>query len=1401
MATTHIGDLVEANLGGGFRSDVVLGSYRRQRDNLDLARSYIFTGRAPAGKHASAALVRCVAESLLPGEQSNRFVVIATYGHGKSHFAVALANYFGQPADSPAGAAVLANLEHALHDEPVSYGWLADFKRNHRPFLVLLLRGDEPSDLATKFFRGLDDALAAEPAAAGRAPSFWFDGVERWLDKIDPNKREEVDAFLQQYHLDLDLLLDKVGAREVGTYEVCRQLHLHLHGSLPDFGATTSLEKAIIRVVDELCGSSGPFGGLLVLFDEFSAFVRDYAALAGSRPGMPLQDLLNGIKCKRERAAFVGFAQRDPDTVALKEMPQLPQATIDNLKKELSRLEMKDRLLLHSSLENVLDSYLKQNETAWGHLMSINSGFRSAVYSAIDESLKVFRARYATELGWSRKDFESVVASGCFPLHPMTTGLLCSVELESLGAGAARTVLGFVKEMLDSLRDEPVVRDQRPNWVLPIALVEYFREMLGEEHWSLYRAALDAAGGADTPADERAVLQALLLLRAADPPTREVGFDRVVGQFAGMSREAAAATIRRLATRGIVQLDPTTGRATFWSGGKTGQGVEKLLAEKLVGHSLTPPVLDAITSILSKRGLLASRGVSVGWGSTEDWSVPQVLVSRALLTAEALRAWEDRLHWRLNGLDYERGVLLWAVAETDDDVEWFRAEMPALLMQAYAERPVPIVVMTPRHPNPTLARLLLRAWGLDRFTNTERTSVGQEQFEQVRDTTDKLLREELQRLLDFDSAIAEVAPALRLSIQATRPTTIASLLNQVFPLAYAQGPGTFFTAMKATNPSFRKSVARVANLLLKDGLGLPAVLDGFKQAQDIANLLTNQWGLVDGNKSLRIPAATSRLRRGWDELSNYFAAGSSSKPVRPVLEQLLSPPWGYDYNTLMLLFCGWFGYHRNDLEVSKGGQLASMERLAKDTKSGDFLTSDKFWLVLTDVSLKRRAIDILEGQVRVIIQRIEHEEITSEQAEDHLVTLAQFISNPRAQAGLRALADQYRPRLEKARDDAATYDREAAKLLKDVSNERALPRLCDALTRLGKLPPLSGVRPTQPPLVDIRAMIIARIGEQTEAHTAQKEQLSRLEDYTLHQQYLQGMRSSLTRVDLPELIKRVDQALQRLETKKGDLEQRQHDAVKLAEVRSMATTGSLDALRRAAERLGELTFATDEGKRAQQTKATQLATAIHHLETQVRAHAEAVGTAATSKQLGNARDNLLKLQQIVSDAAEAAVVDAALARCERLQTYQADIAAASGVTLRVPADAERALSALAELPDRYAGDVGEAQRQWATAAAETVRRAVGQREREALAWLRQCERDANDQGQLLEVQERLRKPDAFLPSSERERLATLRAKVQQRLDAHAEVQVVGLFKRIADPARRRACLEQLRRLAEELEHA
>ena len=145
---------------------------------------------------------------------------IATYGHGKSHFGLALANYFGAPQGSPELAAVHTKLDIALPSDQMQM--LRDYRAGKAPFLCLILRGDRPGSLRDTFFQALDRALAQNEQTRDLKPPFWFDRADELLERLGANLADAAVAneYLAAYNLDLLSLRTLVQERQSRAYNL-----------------------------------------------------------------------------------------------------------------------------------------------------------------------------------------------------------------------------------------------------------------------------------------------------------------------------------------------------------------------------------------------------------------------------------------------------------------------------------------------------------------------------------------------------------------------------------------------------------------------------------------------------------------------------------------------------------------------------------------------------------------------------------------------------------------------------------------------------------------------------------------------------------------------------------------------------------------------------------------------------------------------------------------------------------------------------------------------------------------------------------------------------------------------------------------------------------------------------
>lgn len=474
----RIEEIVQMDVEGDFRSDVQLSDFNNPALNCELLKNYIFTVHAPATigaaqRNYSAKDVLDMLKTAFTVERiENRVVLTANYGRGKSHLALALANFFARPIDSKEKEVetVLSRLQQALNN-PSQLAGYRDLKKSKGEFLVVRLQGDAFGDLQEGFIRALEESLGDHTSTRKIEIPFWYQHAEQWLKGLNGEAKRKAEQFLAKEKTDLPSLT--AGLRQQDSYQLVRELFKHLTGAYPDFGREINLEELVIWAVDEVCIPK-KLGGLLILFDEFSLFLKKYIM---SQSAGKLQELLNGVSKRQGKSAFLAFSQQDVDGVAA---TYAQGHRHEDVTKELERLPKDKRATLFSLMEGVLASYLKQNDAKWEDWRNQQS-VKGALTQAREIVLAQFGGRYSRDLQWDVDAFEKTIVKGCFPLHPLTTAIL-SAHTFDIGAGEnPRTALQFVRHTWQEVKRQSVqLTDGSPNFVFPVALVDFFGEQLSK---------------------------------------------------------------------------------------------------------------------------------------------------------------------------------------------------------------------------------------------------------------------------------------------------------------------------------------------------------------------------------------------------------------------------------------------------------------------------------------------------------------------------------------------------------------------------------------------------------------------------------------------------------------------------------------------------------------------------------------------------------------------------------------------------------------------------------------------------------------------------------------------------------------------------------------------------------
>jgi DNA repair exonuclease SbcCD ATPase subunit len=1376
--TLRVCDITELDHNAEFRNDVQISHFRTDA-NLSLLKSYMFTSGSFPGQKASAEVLRLLMDAAIESVE-NRFVVQATYGRGKSHFGLVAANYFGKPAESPEVKQILEKLEHT-YNEPARVEPFRNFKKNRKPYLVLLLRGDSPKNLRDQFFLELENALQAMEATKGVFTPFWFGDALRFLNSLTAEQTRLANEHLSQHRLDLPSLRQKLERRETSTYSICVELFRKITDFSPNFGGETDLAEAIGWVVEDLCDKQDLIGGLLILFDEFSEFVRSYSSLHPI--GVPLQELLNGVDNYRSKVLFVALAQHEPEKV-VKNDGTLQYGA---LTKELTRLPLNKRFWLHSSLEDVLGAYFKPNHANWAKLL-LEPGIGSRVASASELTLEVFAERYRRVMGWSPEEFQEKVTRECFPLHPLTTALLSSLDFER--ASNTRSVLGFLTDNEAPLRkilDEPAVRDGKPNWILPIELVDYFQEMLGEQVWQQFQQVDQP----DLEPQQKAVLKAMLLQKAANIPTKSVGFENVIAELSGLSTKEAQATLKELEAQRYIRYDSANKIYAFWSGSNAAIELEKRLNQELAElqkRDLLKAYLDEFDGYgQNKVNKLVAEGksplsrnypVSVDWGHNEDWAAQLVLLTRSSWTVQVLERLTARYAATLTDMPDCRGLVLLPLARTQDDLDWFNEHLRRVLDASAKLKAAPIVVVEPIRPAPELITNLQKYVLLTENTFVDKVvkEIGFTVIEEEKQRLTKQVLKTLDELLKDGSleVPAEARGHVRaLSVGVGATDRIERTLGEVYRIAYHKRPGEFFTQFRQTATNLRGAVEVLVPVLITNNLdGASVALS--RVAKDIVDkfLASNAWGLINAKQKLQPPKA-DHPKKAWERLEGSIPPGKEWTPLKEVLLELLNVPYGYDHNTLALLFSAWLGYYRNDLQVAVGGKIVGLDSA---TGQGRKLKPKDFIELWASTSLRRKDRKQLLQDIETSITKVNSGGLGPDEATEILEKLKASanetdISDP-------ALLDNARLALQKLNEGLqklGEYERAVGDIEERLGRASNIQQLANLLSSIGGLTEPFTVASSKAKPPELRDRVLESIKKTTEDLCQVHERLDDIRQYGRQEEVLKNALRELNRLELVEPAKRVQQALKTLEREQHRLEESQKIDALLVKVNSLDASGSLTKLRKDLKELEPLVaHSSNEVREAAIAKKELLRAEVGRLEAFILGLEKQIDAIDSVEAAQLLERKLLRERNRFEGTPDIRDIESAEQRLRALINFF------QRVEVDPPNTAEEAKSALLRLDgylEEYKSHLSELQKQKLEKKSQSIREHIETQEKEASSWLESCRKRLAEGNNLAQLEAELARAHPFLPERLHSELDTLRE--QLKVLRAAELQEEITLKQIA----------------------
>ncbi len=220
--------------------------------------------------------------------EDNATVLIGPYGRGKSHLLLVLSAILSHHADSP----VITELTNKLTIADSSIGELLNiFHSKNKPYLPIMINSNH-TDINQSFIIALREALERNDLN-DFFPETYFDSALRMIKTWENEFENAIKLFkkeLRSRKIKLSDFKDQLNKCSASAYQIfCDIYPVVSNGASFNPLQNTDVIKMYEQVCDGLIQQKS-FGGVYIIFDEFSKFLESSVAMANMQNLKLIQD-------------------------------------------------------------------------------------------------------------------------------------------------------------------------------------------------------------------------------------------------------------------------------------------------------------------------------------------------------------------------------------------------------------------------------------------------------------------------------------------------------------------------------------------------------------------------------------------------------------------------------------------------------------------------------------------------------------------------------------------------------------------------------------------------------------------------------------------------------------------------------------------------------------------------------------------------------------------------------------------------------------------------------------------------------------------------------------------------------------------------------------------------------
>lgn len=374
-----------------------------------------------------------ISQGLHPTSRNRVHLISGTYGSGKSHFGLVIANYLTKNSQSKDFEMIFHRIREKTPDKADE---IFNIRNIDKPYLIILLEGYDPDGAEIALLKGLKSALT--DSKRGNIPEeILKTSYESALRKIEEWEREkeifidDMKKLLNVKGQDIDTLKGDLKTPKENAYNLFRELHKEItkHVFIPEYN-----EKAtnIYLEISELLIKDHQYRGIAIIWDQFNEHLESTRTGDLGKEVSFLRDFTEKVERSGENQMHLILISHNLPHTYVQE--RISKVALDNWKTFEGRIFKEHTLTAIEEAEELI-----------GHAITkiIGKEEWKGVEQQIESDTRI--ADKIIELGLypekNRNWIVKIVCKGGFPLHPIT--IYCLPRISDVVGQAERTMFTF----------------------------------------------------------------------------------------------------------------------------------------------------------------------------------------------------------------------------------------------------------------------------------------------------------------------------------------------------------------------------------------------------------------------------------------------------------------------------------------------------------------------------------------------------------------------------------------------------------------------------------------------------------------------------------------------------------------------------------------------------------------------------------------------------------------------------------------------------------------------------------------------------------------------------------------------------------------------------------------------